>query len=367
MSVQLQPAHRFSTLDALRGVAALLVVQVHLPFLFAGHMPFPNANLAVDFFFMLSGFVLSFAYGKRLETGWPMRFFLRDRVIRLYPLYLLALPLGLARFLITSHRDGTPVGGTGTLVLVLLALLFLPAPTSLAAGGPDAFPLNLPSWSLFYELLANLLHVVFLRKRSLTRLTALTVLLGLGYFLLAFERHHANFGPYKGQVGAGTLRVALSYTYGMLLFQLWSGGKLPKVGSAILSTLLLVGVLLFPQLHGGSFWLRANLWFEVFAMLLIFPTAVILGANAAPHRTLVPLFSLLGTTSYAVYVFHVPLYLVYTTVWQKVGHARPADHAPISGILYLLFLLAFAYAADRFYDLPVRQWLKRRTRPTPLA
>ncbi len=356
MSVQLQPGHRFSTLDALRGVAALLVVQVHLPFLFARHMPFPNANLAVDFFFMLSGFVLSFAYGERLADGWPQRFFLRDRLIRLYPLYLLSLPLGLLRLLLLAPAEGIPLSHGGTAALVLLALLFLPAPLLLRAGGPYAFPLNLPSWSLFYELLANLLHALLLRRPSLIRLTALVLLLAISFCGMAYARHFANFGPYKGEIGAGIVRVSLSYTYGMLLFQLWRGGRLPKVGSSILAALLLVAVLVFPVLHGH------NLLFEAVAILLLLPCAVVLGANAAPGKRWLPLFSLLGTTSYAVYVFHVPLYAVYTVLWRVLLHGKPADHAPVAGLLYLVLLLGFAYAADRFYDIPVRGWLKRRTR-----
>ncbi len=356
MPVQLQPAHRFSTLDALRGVAALLVVQVHLPFLFAAHMPFPNANLAVDFFFLLSGFVLSFAYGQRLEDGWPIQHFLRDRLIRLYPLYLLALPLGLARLLLLAPAEHLPLGRAGTMALVVLAFFLLPAPLSVAAGGPYAFPLNLPSWSLFYELLANVLHALFLRRRSTTRLTALVLLLAISFFGIAFRRHHVNFGPYKGELGAGTLRVALSYTYGMLLFQLWRLGKLPKLGSATLSALLLVAVLVFPVLP------HAYLAFEAAALLLVFPAAVILGANATPSERWLPIFSILGTTSYAVYVFHVPLYAVYTILWRAVLHNKPADHAPLAGLLYLVFLITFAYAIDRFYDLPVRQRLRRLTR-----
>ena len=354
MTVQLQPAHRFATLDALRGVAALLVVQVHLPFLFAAHMPFPNANLAVDFFFLLSGFVLSLAYGQRLEADWPLRSFLRDRLIRLYPLYLLALPFGLARLLFPGPANHTLLGHGGTLALLLLALLLLPAPSALHAGGPYAFPINLPSWSLFYELLANVLHGLFLRRQSITRLAALVLLLALSFFGEVFRYHHANLGPYKGELLSGVVRVALSYTYGMLLFQLWRAGRLPKFGSAILPALLLVAVLIFPPLHSG------NLLFEAVALLFVFPCIVVLGTNANPAPRLLPLFSLLGTTSYAVYVFHVPLYAVYTVLWQLLLHSKPADHAPVAGLVYLLFLLGFAYAADRFYDLPIRSWLKRR-------
>ena len=337
-------------------MAALLVVQVHLPYLFAAHMLFPNANLAVDFFFMLSGFVLSFAYGKRLADGWPLKLFLRDRVIRLYPLYLLVFPLSVVRLLLVAPAEHIPLGGRGLAVLIPLGLLILPAPLVLKAGGPYAFPLNLPSWSLFYELLANVLQALFLRRQSLIRLVAVVSLLAIVFLGLVYARHFANFGPYKGEIGAATVRVSLSYTYGMLLFQLRSRGKLPQFGSSLLSALLLVAVLVFPVLPGHL------LLFEAVCLLLVFPCVVVLGANATPGQRWLPLFSLLGTTSYAVYVFHVPLYAVYTVLWRLLLHGKPAEHAPVSGLVYLLLLLAFAYAADRFYDIPVRGWLRKRTR-----
>ena len=358
LSVPLQPAHRFSTLDAFRGIAALLVVQLDLPLLFSRHTPFPNANLAADFFFMLSGFVLSFAYGERLANRWSLRLFLRERILRLYPLYLLALPLGLAHLLLLAPAEHILLGRAGAAVLILLALFLLPAPLFLGAGGPYAFPINLPTWSLFYELLANILHAVFLRRQTFIRLIALVLLLAISYFGLAYARHFANFGPYKGEIGAGIVRVALSYTYGMLLFKLWTQGKLPKAGSSLLSALLLVTVLVSPVWRGHT------LLFQAISLLLVFPCAILFGANAAPGKAWLPLFSFLGTTSYAVYVFHLPLYAVYIVLWRVLVHGTPADQAPVAGWAYLVFLLIFAYAADRFYDIPLRRWLKARNRPS---
>jgi peptidoglycan/LPS O-acetylase OafA/YrhL len=107
----LQPAatrrHSFVILDALRGVAAAAVVTVHAPLFFhsvatpgsvpdaSGHAPMTGplfeAYLAVDFFFLLSGFVLAHAYGEKLNDGMTSCQFMRCRLIRLYPLYLLAL------------------------------------------------------------------------------------------------------------------------------------------------------------------------------------------------------------------------------------------------------------------------------------
>src|SRR5579875_2169947 len=81
----------FHTLNGLRGVAAALVVLVHNPADFPVHPH--HAYLAVDLFFVISGFILSYVYGARLAGRWPTAEFLKARLIRLAPLYLLALGL----------------------------------------------------------------------------------------------------------------------------------------------------------------------------------------------------------------------------------------------------------------------------------
>jgi hypothetical protein len=148
MSIQLQKVHRFEVLDALRGVAALLVVQIHMPFLFAATMPFPHAYLAVDFFFMLSGFVMAFAYGSRLRQGWPTLLFLRDRFIRLYPLFLLSIPFGLLHLFVVSHKEHSPLPNSEIPWLLLFTILLLPLPKFFQAGGVYSHPVVGPSWSL---------------------------------------------------------------------------------------------------------------------------------------------------------------------------------------------------------------------------
>jgi peptidoglycan/LPS O-acetylase OafA/YrhL len=80
--------HQFATLDGLRGVAAIAVTSLHFRFEL-GKFLLPHSYLAVDFFFVLSGFVLAYAYEDRLSEGMKPIQFLRLRVIRLYPLYLI--------------------------------------------------------------------------------------------------------------------------------------------------------------------------------------------------------------------------------------------------------------------------------------
>ncbi len=148
----------FHTLDALRGIAALGVVMYHIGAAF-WPLAAPGGYLAVDLFFMMSGVVLSHAYEARFRAGMGTVRFMRARLIRLYPLYLLGTLFGIA-VTVASLFGRNSVGWDASSVLqaALLALLFLPNFT----GGPvgQLFPLNIPCWSLFFELLVNLLFVL---------------------------------------------------------------------------------------------------------------------------------------------------------------------------------------------------------------
>src|ERR1700733_12206690 len=118
-------AHRFVTLDGLRGIAAFVVVTTH-----AGNaVPFetPRPFLAVDFFFALSGFVLCYAYAGRLRDGLSPPAFLLIRLLRLYPLYILGTAIGILAWLAAGH--GGELGRPA--INIAAAILFLPSPASL--------------------------------------------------------------------------------------------------------------------------------------------------------------------------------------------------------------------------------------------
>lgn len=347
--------HRFETLDALRGLAALTIVQMHLPFLFAAHMPFPHAYLAVDFFFMLSGFVLNYAYGSRLADGWSTLLFLRDRVFRLYPLYLFALPLGLAHLLYTNHRDRAPLHHSEIIAIVIFAVLNFPLPSWIGSM-EGFFPTNGPSWSLFYELVANLAHGLFLRYCSRNKLILITCFAGLLLVPTSLQKHGLNIGFLRGEFFLGLVRVAFSYTFGMLLLDVWKEGRLRRFRSFLGSTVLLAAVLLSPVLS------RGNGVGDLAAVFFVFPAVLLLAANATSSSHFLPLVTTLGTLSYPIYVLHVPAYSIFTALWGALLRSKTADHAPVSGIVYMLFLVALCYLLERFYDLPVRRLLRRYIR-----
>jgi peptidoglycan/LPS O-acetylase OafA/YrhL len=169
----LEKAHKFLALDALRGVAALIVAEFHYRVFFS-NVFFTHSYLAVDLFFMLSGFVLSFAYQQRLDSGYSVSTFLKTRAVRLYPLYFAGLIFGVVARVWTVREHGHTLQG-GFLLPFACSLLMLPVIAGPGYPNPISFPFNFPMWSLFFEMVANVYHAVFLRRRSWIFLAAIMV------------------------------------------------------------------------------------------------------------------------------------------------------------------------------------------------
>ena len=109
--------HVYATLDGIRGIAAALVAMRHAGALFPG-WDFPNSGLAVDLFFVISGFVVASAYDRRLADGLTLGAFMRIRLIRLYPLYLAWAPARVRRgraVLAERHRSAAERDRAGRL------------------------------------------------------------------------------------------------------------------------------------------------------------------------------------------------------------------------------------------------------------
>ena len=321
---------------------------------FLGRSLFPHGYLAVDFFFMLSGFVLTFAYQTKLDAGWSMASFMKARLIRLYPLYLLGLGMGFV-FRLLQHRIGAIDSSLSNLVAVLfLGLFFLPAPPSLTIAGPASFPYDVPTWSLFYELAANIFHALFLKRRGWTFLVITMVISGSVLIYSAAKFETMDFGWTWHQTLLGLFRVTFSYTMGMSLFRLWKSGRMRVQVSPILPALVLLAFLAVPTPQH----LVAS--YDLLVTICLFPLLLLISASSIPGRPLVQVSRALGTISYALYVLHAPVALYCRRLWLgATGHAIERD-APWAAIVYTVIILALALLIDRFYDLPVRAFLRDR-------
>jgi peptidoglycan/LPS O-acetylase OafA/YrhL len=204
----------FETLDALRGVAALAILIFHLGSNHVSGNFVPKAYLAVDFFFLLSGFVIARAYETSLVADRDIQLFLKRRAIRLYPLILLATILGFvaeaskAAFL--HSADAMPLSALpAELVCGLLMIPYL------GAGSGAIFPLVIPVWSLFLEIIANLLYALAARLLSMNRLVVFIICAALGFICVNQHYGNADEGFARSDVLAGMIRVLLSFFLGV--------------------------------------------------------------------------------------------------------------------------------------------------------
>ena len=151
-------------------------------------------------------------------------------------------------------------------------------------------------------------------------------------------------------------RVLFSYTLGMLVFRVWRSGRVRlKVPPALIGMVLLLALAL-----------RLGHWRVVQEVLVaagLFPVLILAAASVEPGPRWRPLFRLLGQVSYAIYILHGPLLSMAEQLWSRLRHGSAERNAPWGGLLFLMLLLVFCLAVDRWYDLPVRTWLRRRLLP----
>ena len=366
-------------LDGLRGVAALMVIWYHIFEGFATSpldQKFNHGYLAVDFFFVLSGFVIGYAYDDRWGRMTVGGFFKR-RLIRLHPMVILGAVFGAAAFLLQGsvQWDGTYVGFAKVLVSMILAFFLIPCrPGGFCEvrGNGEMFPLNGPSWSLFFEYIANIMYALFLRRLSTRCLKVFVAVSGLGYAAFAIFN---GSGAYSMGVGwtlvglnflGGMLRVTFTFSCGLLLSRNFRPLKLQ--GAEISGNLAfwacaaaIVGLLSVPYISVSSDGLQPcwlNGLYDAVCTLLIFPLLVLVGASATFNDSgSRRICSLLGEVSYPLYVIHYPvMYLFYAWVWKNgltFSQAWPLAVGIFIGAPVL------AYLCLKIYDLPVRRWLSR--------
>jgi peptidoglycan/LPS O-acetylase OafA/YrhL len=298
-------AHQFATLDGLRGVAALTVMTRH--FFEIGGIDLPHTYLAVDFFFVLSGFVLAHAYEDRLLAGMTPTQFLEVRLVRLFPLYFVGTFIA-----IVSATAGSLFGGHAwantTWLDVLSALTFLPD----ASSAPLIYPLDFPAWSLFFELTANVAFAIAIYSFTKRRLL-LIALLSLAIIVIFYGRVNIGWG-WPNFLG-GFPRVSFGFFVGVLTYRIWRSAKwrpsLPRWAAYGLAIALLFILAPFP-------------WGEAFDFLalLMFPLIVYFGASREPSSYVRPLCLWLGAISYALYITHVPLLHAAQSLSQYFFHVR---------------------------------------------
>ena len=383
-------------LDGLRGVAALMVLWYHVfeGFAFAkGSIieTFNHGHLGVDFFFLLSGFVISYAYDDRWKSSQrstvnsqqstvknlSLKDFFKRRLIRLHPMLVMGAFIGLICFLLQGgvKWDGSSTPIHWTLIAFVLTLFFIPAYPGASydiRGNAEMFPLNGPSWSLFFEYIGNILYALFIRKLSNKMLAVLVGVTGmLWIWFIAFDisgYDMIGIGWTLDVVNffGGLLRMMFPFTLGMLMarnFRQKSKVKSQKTfftknifWISIIVMFSLFSVPYFPKTSNIS----VNGIYELFCIMVVFPLIVWIAAlsDSVQSKFTLKLSKFLGDLSYPLYIVHYPvMYLFYA--WLIKNQYFTLGETWQMVILVLAVCIALAYACLKLYDEPIRKRLSR--------
>lgn len=344
---------RFVLLDGLRGVAAIFIIQRHAEDLLGDALP--SSYLGVDLFFGLSGFVLAHAYGASLSDGRisPLQF-MKARLLRLYPLYAIALALVTAYY-IRMYFAGLPVMAdeyvipSELLLAFCTGLLFLPSPITISFNA--ALFLVHPAWSLFNELVVNVAYALRGLRTSLrqigTVLAVSAVLLVVA--ALQFDRLHAGFRWHE--MYAGMARVFFSFFMGTLIYRYRRKVPVLRPGQSLACLALLIAVLAFPTARDWR-WI-----FDLFVVFLVWPALLYWASAIIPGPRTASVAGFLGTASYAVYVLHTPL-----LDWAHViaPGITDAKLMPFAGMVLVALVVVISWCVTVWLDQPLQKHLKKR-------
>lgn len=360
-----QTKPHYEILDGLRGVAALLVVAFHI---FEAHATshfdqiINHGYLAVDFFFLLSGFVIGYAYDEQWTTM-GLKDFFKTRLTRLQPMVVMGMVIGAVCFyfqdsVLWPHIHEVPAWKM--ILLMAVGFTLLPVPPALdIRGWAEMHPLNGPGWSLFYEYVANVLYALFVRRFSKTLLTILVVLSAVALIHLAVTSPQGDIvGGWSltlEQMHVGLARVMFPFFAGLLLFRTARLGHIKN--AFLLCSILLTIVLCMPRVGGADqIWL--NGLYDALMVILVFPLIVFLGASGKiQNHTALKVCKFFGDISYPIYITHYPIIYIYTG-WVA-NHQMKLQQAWPMGVLVLVSCISLAYVSLKYFDEPVRRWLKK--------
>jgi peptidoglycan/LPS O-acetylase OafA/YrhL len=359
--------HRFHFLDGLRGIAAVFVILAHTPsYLVRSYSP-RNPFLAVDFFFCLSGFVIAFSYERRLAEGLAFFDFLQARFIRLFPVYLLGSILGLGLLLtVDSHMPG--MAGPGRKITLFVLGLFL-LPNLVPSMSAYLFPLMMPAWSLFFEVVANIGYAALVLRAAAKNWVLLLGMLLSAILLLHYVIGRGSFAylgwPSDPSVFYLSLaRVTLSFAAGVLTLRLYRALPYPGWPQALnwLLPAAITCALLFLLESPLAF--MGNGYFQLLCAIGIFPTLVLCGAWIHMPSRLTSICIVLGDISYPAYLLH-PIFLrplLYHRFREYALHHAVASSLYLPAVI--LVTMVAAYLAAHYYDAPLRKWWNARRRAT---
>jgi peptidoglycan/LPS O-acetylase OafA/YrhL len=341
----------YFALEGIRGIAAILVAIRHLAFIYIP-VESPTSFLAVDLFFILSGFVLAANYERKLRDRslTPQAFFTL-RIIRIYPLYIIGSMIGCAVLTLDPAVSSASLAGFAARAVVFVPQMDRSLPV---------YPLDHPAWSLFAELAMCGVYGLWLARAS-NRIVALVG--AVSGCLLLFGIVHtgsADIGYQQSLFVFGLVRIGFSFSVGVLIFRRFAARStavrhIGNLGTALV--LIAAGAFLLAPVRQGT---TASIAYSTLAVFIAFPALIALAVRCQPTGVVRFLSVWLGKLSFPLYVFHVPVGTAMSAAALALtGREITALAAWIAPAAFLA-IAALSLVADAFVDIPIRRYLRER-------
>ena len=382
-TVYLASKPRYEILDGLRGVAALMVIFFHC---FETYIPqfgtqiINHGYLAVDFFFVLSGFVIGYAYDDRWDKMTTWGFFKR-RLTRLHPMVIAGTLVGAALFFFapSAFPKTMNVEGWKFALCLVMGLLMIPCGPCLdIRGWQEMNSFNGPNWSLTLEYCGNILYAFIFRRLPKIALAILCVV--CAFFTLDLTLGWDVFGLFPGgpqytviggwtlnpqQMYIGFTRLLYPFLCGLLISRILpgrrsesnpSGSPIHLRGGFWWCSLLLVVIFSVPCI-GGKTGIPDGIY-QAVCILLLFPLIVLAGSGSVTtDKKSTAICKWLGEISYPLYITHYPLMYMQMS-WVKDHADAPVWMHIVLNLGVVFMSIVLAWGLLKVYDEPVREWLK---------
>ena len=368
---------RFEGLDGLRGVASIIVVLFHIFETFSGnptHQIINHGYLAVDFFHVLSGFVIGYAYDDRWNKMSLWDFYKR-RLVRLHPMVIAGTFVGVCYYFLGESQAFTNIENIKWYIFfitILMNILMIPTPKNIdVRGWGETNAFNGTNWTLTYEYLANILYSLIIRRLNtiiisilvfLSAFLTINLTLNFDIFNVLKNRYFRDYTVIGGweissqELYIGFARICYPFFCGYLISRLKLKITIPF--SFIICSIILSIFLCMPRIDGGK--LIINGIYETVVIIIIFPLIVIIGAGEKEkNEIIIKICKFLGDFSYPLYISHYPLMYCHITWYTFHTHDQLFNKICVS--VGVFFIIIFnTYALIKLYDEPVRQWLTKK-------
>jgi peptidoglycan/LPS O-acetylase OafA/YrhL len=295
----------------------------------------------VDLFFVLSGFVVAAAYEARLSEGLSLLQFLTIRLARLYPLYILGTLISVLGLIISFMRHhGLTDFHAAFWKAVPFAVIMLPSPSFGVMG--NVYPLNFPAWSLFFEIIINVVYAATIRFWSFW---SIGICCGISALIMICYPVVQQGGWNHDNFLYGFVRVLYSFPMGVLIYRLSHKIPTPQFLHSWQCIVVFIIANYIPTPVGS-----------LGLILLIYPLLVGVASTVEPPKNVNRVFSTLGEGSYPIYALHAPLL---GAIMASFSAFSLTFNPGFCGTAFLLILFTLSFLVLIKFDRPVRAVFSR--------